>query len=179
VVVVGVDEGLFSADFRAPERLGQLLIQVSGRAGRGQRAGRVLLQTHHPQHPLLATLMAGGYSALAAELLAERRQLGYPPYAHWAVLRAEAPEEEDWKTFLGGVAELAAGLPEAVGVELLGPLPAPKPRRAGFLRGQLVLGAPQRPVLQRLLGRLSPLLHDLPGVRRVRWSLDVDPVDLY
>ncbi|MCK7592477.1 primosomal protein N' [Pseudomarimonas salicorniae] len=179
VVVVGVDEGLYSPDFRAAERLSQLLIQVAGRAGRAERRGRVLLQTHHPQHPLLATLLSGGYPAAASELLAERRLLGYPPAAHWALIRAEAQQDADWQGFLDQARTLLAEPALDAGVDLRGPLPAPKPRRAGFQRGQLLLAAGQRPALQRVLDATWRQLHSLPLARRVRWSLDVDPVDLF
>ena len=179
VVVVGVDEGLYSADYRAAERLAQLLIQVAGRAGRAERAGHVLLQTHHPQHPLLTTLLRGGYSAAAIELLAERRLLGYPPAAFWALLRAEAPDEPRWRSFLDEAAAALAEPAAAAGVALRGPLPAPKPRRAGFQRGQLLLAADSRSALQRVLDAGWQALYRLPSARRVRWSLDVDPIDLF
>jgi primosomal protein N' (replication factor Y) len=179
VVVVGVDEGLYSADYRAAERLAQLLIQVAGRAGRAKRAGRVLLQTHHPQHPLLTTLLRGGYSVAAAELLAERRLLGYPPAAAWALLRAEASDEARWRGFLDEAVAALAEPAAAAGVALRGPLPAPKPRRAGFQRGQLLLAAERRPALQRVLDAGWQTLYRLPSARRVRWSLDVDPIDLF
>jgi primosomal protein N' (replication factor Y) len=179
VVVVGVDEGLYSPDYRAAERLAQLLIQVAGRAGRAERPGRVLLQTHHPQHPLLTTLLRGGYPAAAADLLAERRLLGYPPTAFWALLRAEAPDEARWRSFLDQAAGALAEPAAAAGVALHGPLPAPKPRRAGFQRGQLLLAAQHRPALQRVLDAVWQDLYQLPSARRVRWSLDVDPIDLF
>ena len=179
VVVVGIDEGLYSPDFRAAERLAQLLIQVAGRAGRAQRRGQVLLQTHHPHHPLLSTLLHGGYPAAAADLLAERRLLGYPPAARWALLRAEAQQEADWLGFLGQARTLFEASAAAQGVDLRGPLPAPKPRRAGYQRGQLLLAASQRPPLQRVLDDCWQALHRLPLARRVRWSLDVDPIDLF
>lgn len=178
VVVVGIDEGLFSADFRASERLAQLLVQVGGRAGRGARPGRVLLQTHHPSHPLLTTLLTVGYAGFATDLLDERRVHGYPPAAHWALLRAEALDEAAWRDFLDAAVALFDGAGRE-GVDLLGPLPAPKPRRAGYQRGQLLLSARQRPALQRLLARAWADLFELPSARRVRWSLDVDPIDLY
>ena len=107
VAVVGVDEGLFSADFRAGERLAQLLIQVAGRAGRAELPGEVLLQTHHPEHPLLTTLLVGGYPAVAALALAEREAAGFPPFTHLAMLRAEALLEGDVQTFLREAARCA------------------------------------------------------------------------
>lgn len=176
VAVVGVDEGLFSADFRAGEKLSQLLIQVAGRAGRAELPGEVLLQTHHPDHPMLATLLAGGYPAVAALQLAEREAAQFPPYAHLALLRAEAPTEADMQTFLREAREQFALRDE---VFLNGPMPAPMARRAGMARGQLLLGAGQRAPLHAALHDWLPRLQALKSARRVRWSLDVDPTDLY
>ncbi len=176
VIVVGVDEGLFSADFRAGERLAQLLIQVAGRAGRAQWPGQVLLQTHHPEHPLLTTLLVGGYPAAAAQALAEREAAGFPPYAHLALLRAQAPLESDVKTFLQQAREQ---FDDTHAVEASAPMSAPMARRAGKARGQLLLTAAQRPVLQLALSDWISRLYELKSARKVRWSLDVDPMDLY
>jgi len=176
VVVVGIDEGLFSADFRAGEKLAQLLVQVAGRAGRAALPGEVLLQTHHPGHPLLATLLAGGYPAVAALALAEREAAGFPPYAHLAMLRAEALREGDVQAFL---AEAREALAVPAGVVATAPMPAPMARRAGRARGQLLLSAAQRPALQAALEPWIASLYALKSARRVRWSIDVDPVDLY
>ena len=177
VVVVGIDEGLFSADFRSPEKLAQLLVQVAGRAGRAARAGTVLLQTHHPQHPLLQTLVAAGYHAFADGELLQREAAVFPPFAHLALLRAEAKHAEPPLHFLQAAAGLLEG--RASGVELHGPLPAPMPRRAGYQRMQLLLASAERARLQRALSVLAPALYALPEARKVRWSLDVDPVELY
>ncbi len=178
VAVVGVDEGLYSADFRAGERLSQLLIQVAGRAGRAQLPGEVLLQTHHPEHPLLLTLLGGGYPAVAALELAQREAAGFPPYEFLALLRAEAPTEDAVTAFLHEAkdAALAAGVATVIAN---GPMPAPMARRAGRARGQLLLSAPQRPALQAALSAWVPAWYALKSARRVRWSLDVDPIDLY
>ncbi len=176
VAVVGVDEGLFSADFRAGEKLAQLLIQVAGRAGRAALPGEVLLQTHHPEHPLLQTLLAGGYPAVAALQLAEREAAQFPPFAPLALLRAEATKEGDMQAFLQ---DARACFPPGGDAWINGPMPAPMPRRAGKARGQLLVGAPRRAPLHAVLDAWLPQLHDLPGARRVRWSLDVDPMDLY
>jgi primosomal protein N' (replication factor Y) len=175
VVVVGVDEGLFSADFRAGEKLAQQLIQVAGRAGRAEKPGEVWLQTHHPDHPLLATLIAGGYRAFADGELAQREAAGFPPFAHLALLRAEAKRAEAVSAFLHAA---KAQFP-AAGIGLHGPMPAPMPRRAGFQRMQLLLSAPDRKALHAALDAAVPRLYELPEARKVRWSLDVDPVDLY
>ena len=187
VGVVGVDEGLYSADFRAGEKLAQLLIQVAGRAGRAELPGEVLLQTHHPDHPLLATLLVGGYPALAASELAQREAAGFPPYAHLALLRAEAPNEGDVqlflreaKTVLEPLSRRERGRGEGSNdIEIHGPMPAPMARRAGRARGQLMLSSPQRPALQAALAGWVPALYELKSARKVRWSIDVDPIDLY
>ncbi|MBY4598969.1 primosomal protein N' [bacterium BD-1] len=176
VAVVGVDEGLFSADFRAGEKLAQLLIQVAGRAGRAALPGEVLLQTHHPDHPLLGTLLNGGYPAVAALQLAEREAAGFPPYTHLAMLRAEAGTEAEVHGFLQ---EARAALDGREGLSVNGPMPAPMARRAGMARGQLLLEAAQRGPLHAALNAALPALHGLRSARRVRWSLDVDPTDLY
>jgi len=176
VVVVGIDEGLFSADFRAGEKLAQQLIQVAGRAGRARDPGEVWLQTHHPGHPLLETLVNGGYHPFAAAELNERQAAGFPPFAHLALLRAEAQQVEHANAFLLAARQLVG---DQVHVEAYGPMPAPMPRRAGYQRTQLLLSAAQRPALHALLDQVAPRLYALPEARKVRWSLDVDPVDLY
>jgi primosomal protein N' (replication factor Y) len=179
VAVVGIDEGLFSADFRAPEKLAQLLVQVAGRAGRAERTGEVLLQTHHPEHPLLHTLLNGGYAQFADEELALRQDTGFPPFAHMAMLRAEARDMHVADAFLA-VARGHLLATEAGGLLTThGPLPAPMPRRAGFQRAQLVVSAAGRPALHAALDAALPAIRDLPEARKVRWSLDVDPIDLY
>ncbi|WP_449446803.1 primosomal protein N' [Thermomonas brevis] len=175
VVVVGIDEGLFSADFRSGEKLAQLLVQVAGRAGRAHKPGEVLLQTHHPEHPLLQTLVTGGYHAFAGAELAMREAAGFPPFAHLALLRAEAKHAEPPMRFLHEAKEALHAFP----VDASGPLPAPMPRRAGYQRAQLILSAAQRRDLHAALDALVPVLHASPEARRVRWSLDVDPADLY
>jgi primosomal protein N' (replication factor Y) len=176
VVVVGIDEGLFSADFRASEKLAQQLIQVAGRAGRAERPGEVWLQTHHPDNALLHTLVNGGYHAFAEAELLQREAAGFPPFAHLALLRAEAKQVEQANEFLTAVRQL---IPADNGVERFGPMPAPMPRRAGFQRTQLLLSAEQRRPLHGLLDALMAQVYALPQARRVRWSLDVDPLDLY
>ncbi len=175
VAILDADGGLFSADFRASERMAQLLTQVSGRAGRGERPGSVLIQTHHPQHPLLRTLVRGGYDAFGAAALAERETAGLPPFAHQALLRAEAPARERVHAFLAAALDAA---PRVRGVSMLGPVPAPLERRAGRVRAQVLVEARDRAPLHRCLSRWLPRIEALPAARRVRWSLDVDPQEM-
>jgi len=175
VAVAGIDEGLFSADFRAGEKLAQLLVQVAGRAGRAERAGEVLLQTHHPEHPLLQVLVHGGYHAFAEAELAQREAAGFPPFAHLALLRAEGKHADPPMQFL----HAAKALLRDGEVAVQGPLPAPMPRRAGYQRAQLLLSSSSRPALHAALDAALPAIRDSKEARKVRWSLDVDPVDLY
>lgn len=179
VAVVGVDESLYSSDFRAHEKLAQLLIQVAGRAGRSQHAGDVLIQTHHPEHPLLAELLNGGYRHFAENALQERALAELPPYRAMALLRCESVHQDTAKAFLeqaeNGLAEIRAQL--NIQVHSSGALPAAMPRRAGRYRWQLVLTAEHRAALQSLLTNSSSAIHALPTARRVRWSIDVDPCD--
>ncbi len=176
VAIVSVDEGLHSVDFRASERLAQLVVQVAGRAGRARKPGRVLLQTHQPQHPLLRSLLAHGYTATARDLLAERRAIQLPPYSHQVLLRADAAERAHVDVFL---AAARAALPTDDELQIAGPMPAPMPMRAGRQRGQLLLETSRRAALHTMLRPWWLALHALPSARRVRWSLDVDPIDLY
>jgi primosomal protein N' (replication factor Y) len=177
VGIVSADQALYGTDFRAVERMGQVVTQVAGRAGRATRPGEVLMQTHEPDHPLLQALLGRGYAALAEELLTERKMAGLPPFAHLALLRAEALEAELPMRFLASVRALA--LETASAVRVFEPVPAPMERRAGRFRAQLLLQAATRGVLQQRLGEWVPKLERLPLARRVRWSLDVDPADLY
>jgi primosomal protein N' (replication factor Y) len=178
VVVLNADQGLFGTDFRASERLAQTIVQVAGRAGRAERPGEVLIQTEYPEHPLLTQLITGGYEAFAAAALEERRLARWPPFARIAVLRAEAAQRATPLAFLDLAREQATLLAGSE-VEILGPATAPMERRAGLFRAQLLLHAPSHAPLQRLLARWLPVIEDLPEARRVRWSIDVDPLELF
>ena len=178
VVVLNADQGLFGTDFRASERLAQTIVQVAGRAGRAGRPGEVLIQTEFPEHPLLRQLVDKGYDAFAVAALAERRQARWPPYARLAVLRAEASRRELPHAFLERALEVAPAR-DAVDVELLGPAWAPMERRAGHYRAQLLAHALTHAPLQRLLAGWLPAIEALPEARRVRWSIDVDPLELF
>jgi primosomal protein N' (replication factor Y) len=178
VVVLNADQGLFGTDFRASERLAQTIVQVAGRAGRAERAGEVLIQTEFPEHPLLAQLVTGGYDAFAEAALAERREAQWPPFTRIAVLRAEAAGRETPMAFLDLARDLAQECAVA-GIELLGPAAAPMERRAGHYRAQLLVHGANHSQLQRLFSRWLPLVEELPEARKVRWSLDVDPLELF
>ncbi|MDF3840863.1 primosomal protein N' [Pseudomonas citronellolis] len=181
VAILDADGGLFSADFRASERMAQQIVQVAGRAGRAEEPGRVLIQTHLADHPLLVQLTEQGYFAFADQALAERRAAGLPPFCHLALLRAEAHKPGQAEGFLEEACAEAERLQAQLGsdVELLGPVPAPMERRAGRFRAQLLLMSSARVPLHRLLSCWLPILESMPGGRQVRWSLDVDPIDLF
>jgi len=177
VGIVDADGGLFSADFRASEHLAQRILQVAGRAGRGDRPGEVLIQTHHPGHPFLRALLEDGYPAFAARALEERREAGLPPYGFAALLRAESADADAALAFLGEAGAAFAG-ERTDGLQVLGPAPSPMERRAGRHRAQLLLLSPGRPALHRALDRGLSALDGLRSARRVRWTLDVDPVEM-
>jgi primosomal protein N' (replication factor Y) len=178
VGILDADHGLFSTDFRASERMAQLIVQVAGRAGRHERPGEVIIQTCHPEHPLLQLLVRQGYPAFAQAALAERKAAHMPPATGMALLRAEAPAVDTAMSFL---AHVAARISTAANpaVETWGPVPATMERRAGRYRAQLVLQSDQRGELQRLLGNVVRQLETEKTARRVRWSVDVDPVDTF
>ena len=182
VAILDADGGLFSGDFRASERMAQLIVQVAGRAGRAEEPGKVIIQTHLADHPLLVQLTEQGYFAFAEQALSERRAAGLPPFAHLALLRAEAHKPGQAESFLDEACSAAERLLAEQGlhgIELLGPVPAPMERRAGRFRAQLLLQANARAPLHRLISAWLLVLEGLPSGRQVRWSLDVDPVDLY
>ena len=175
VVVIDADQGLYSADFRAAEHLGQQLIQVAGRAGRGERPGEVLLQTRHPENPLLHDLFGGSYATFATRLLEERRQAGWPPYAKLALLIAESADADAAWTVLKTIKrDLEPALDHRL--EIFGPAPALHPKQAGRWRLQLLLRAPTRADLQA--GCSCILKQHKPRTKRVRLSLDIDPYSL-
>ncbi len=178
VGILNVDQGLFGIDFRASERMAQLIIQVAGRAGRRDRSGHVVIQTHHPDHPLLQTLVRQGYPAFARAALAEREAARLPPASHIALVRAEAMEASLPAGFLEDVRQQIHEL-GAADVEVWGPVPSGMERRAGRYRAQLLLQSAQRGSLQRVLGNLVLQLEQTRAARKVRWSVDVDPADMF
>ncbi len=178
VALLDVDSGLFSIDFHAPEKLAQLVVQVAGRAGRADKPGKVILQTRQPDHPLLLTLIREGYGRFAQVALAERKAAALPPFSHQALLRVLATEPDSPLLFLQAVCDLVKPL-QAHGVKLLGPISAPMAKRAGRYHFQLLFQAGRRSDLRFLLDQLMPQIPRLKETRKVRWSLDIDPVDLY
>ncbi len=177
VGVVDADSRLFATDFRAAERFAQLIMQVAGRAGRGSRPGQVLVQTHHPEHPMLQNVLAHDYPTFARMALDEREAAGLPPFEALAVLRAESTQAETPTQFLAALRrDLKPGLPAEV--RLAGPVPATMERRAGKFRALLMLSAMRRSALARALHELLSLIDAAPLRNRVRWHLDIDPEEV-
>jgi len=187
VVVLGADSGLHSHDFRAPERLFATLLQVAGRAGRAEHPGEVLIQTRWPAHPLFAALRAQDYPSFAREELHQREAAHLPPFAHQALLCADAAATATALEFLalaktvllpcGSDGGLAANGLDTTAVRIAEPVPMPMARLAGRERAQLLLESSSRPTLQALLSRSLPALRALGSANsKVHWHLEVDPL---
>lgn len=178
VGIIDIDAGLFSCDFRASEKMAQLIVQVAGRAGREEKIGRVLIQTHHPEHPLLNTLIHSGYARFAQDALDERHEALLPPYQYQALLRVNAIDEAAVLEFLDQAQQCIQQIPRN-GIDLYGPVPAPMLKRAGRYRYQLLIQSANRKQRYQFLAQCLPMFEKLKSARKVRWSIDVDPQDLY
>lgn len=178
VGIVDADGGFFSNDFRALERMGQLLLQVGGRAGRAEKPGKILIQTHHPDHPLLHQLLHQSYHDFAVSLLKEREQAKLPPYFFFALFRAEGYDASHAEQFLQQIKMQINQYPNHH-IHVSDPIPAPMPRRAGRYRAQLLIQSQHRPMLQQFLKNLMPNIDKIPSKHRIRWSLDVDPSEMF
>jgi primosomal protein N' (replication factor Y) len=175
VGVVDTDSALFSPDFRAAERLFAQLMQVAGRAGRADKPGEVLIQTAFPDHVLFNALRRQDYAAFAATLLEERKLAQFPPYCFEALLRAEAGQFAQVRDFLQGAVAATRQIDSAVTV--YDPIQPQMARLNGMERAQLLIQADSRSQLQKFLGAWVVRVQALPLANRVRWSLDVDPLE--
>ena len=178
VGIVNADQGLFGTDFRSAERMAQAIVQVAGRAGREQRRGEVLIQTAFPGHDFWRALLDGGYPRLADAALTEREQTRWPPFSRLALLRAAAHKKGDAHQLLRIAADVLADF-TGDNLRLLGPVDAPMARRAGRYRAHLLLQSTDRRQLHRALSAVRSALENSNTARRTRWSIDVDPLDLY
>ena len=181
VALVDVDGALFSNDFRASERLGQLFTQVAGRAGRAEKKGQVVLQTFHPEHALLQELVNNGYGDFSRSALQERKMAQLPPFSYQALIRSEslnATQAENFLTIckqtINQIAEINQYSDRLL---VLGPIAASMERRAGKYRFQLLLQSEQRVLITKTLNIALAHFEKRPEGRKVRWSIDVDPVD--
>ncbi|MDO8860972.1 primosomal protein N' [Haliea sp. E1-2-M8] len=177
VAVIDADALLFSADFRGEERMAQLLTQVAGRAGRAGDAGRVLLQTHYPDHPVMLAMLRDSYAAQARRMLEQRQQSGMPPCGRLLLLRTDSADATTGEAFLGALRRKAQDRLPA-GCQLIGPLPSPLQRRAGKFRSQLLLAATDVRQAQQAARLLVAEATQLPARNGLNWSIDVDPLDL-
>jgi len=173
VVIINLDQALYSADFRALERMGQLMVQVAGRAGREQLPGEVILQTHYPQHESLLTLLTSGYESFARGIFTDRQAACMPPFSYQALLRSDAHQKDDVRSFLNQAKQCFPAGPAMI----YGPYPAMMERRSGRTRWYLLVQAEQRPALHRQLDEWVLKLHKIPSAHKVRWAIDVDPQD--
>lgn len=178
VAIVDADGGLFSVDFRAVERMAQLLIQVAGRAGRVHQAGEVIIQTCLPDHPLLTQIRQQNYPKLAEVLLTERAHCKLPPFAHMALIRASGNLPQLPEQLLSQVQQTLKTL-NIDDVQILGPVPAPMHRRQGHYRYQLLIQSSARKPLHHILSYSTSILEKSKLAKRVRWSLDVDPLEMF
>lgn len=180
VAILNADSGLFSADFRGMERTAQLILQVAGRAGRADHPGKVVMQTHHADHPTITSLVTEGYQAFAEQELSQRISARLPPSMHCAMLRAEASHQGMAERFLSKLrGQLEEDILQPQGVHWIGPLPSPMEKRAGLFRAQLVLQSRDRKALHQQLQSLIGAIESDANARKVRWSVDVDPVDMF
>ena len=185
VAALNPDGALFSADFRAPERLFALLMQAAGRAGRdanlsAQQPGAMWVQTFHPTHPLFEKLKQHDVAGFIEQQLLERQQAGLPPFSHQALLRAEARSQEAAQAFLQAAMTQAQSWPEVASgrVTIYPAIPMGMQRVANVERAQMLVESNARPVLQQLLSQWHPVLHHLRDAHRsvIRWAIDVDPL---
>jgi primosomal protein N' (replication factor Y) len=178
VGIINADQGLFSTDFRGGERLAQGLIQVAGRAGRERRQGEVIIQTAFAEHPFWQRLLGGGYGDVAEYSLLEREAAAWPPFTRLALIRAAAAQRDVPHRFLLEARDNAERM-AAPGVRLLGPVSAPMERRKGRYRAQLLIQSGSRQSLHAMLRELRVQLEQSRASRQVRWSIDVDPIELF
>lgn len=177
VGIIDLDAGLYSTDFRASEKTAQLIVQVAGRAGRASRPGHVLLQTRHPDHPLVLELRSGSYKRWAEQLLSERQALELPPYSHQAMIRAESSRADHAEQLLLALKQVVEDHGRK-GTIALGPAPAPLQKKGNRFRFQLLLQSAKRGALHVTLAALMTHLELAKPSRTTKWSVDVDPSDL-
>ncbi len=190
VALMDVDQSFYSVDFRAAEKMTQQVLQVGGRAGRGQDKGRVIIQTHQPEHPLLHSLISQDFSAMSGLMLDERKAIGYPPFSHLALIRSAGVKQNEAESFLGEAGSVLKRnilkksmlqknhMDKSNGAMILGPVPAPMEKRAGRYRFQLLLQSDTRETLHNLINASIAEISSLKSARRTRWSIDIDPIDM-
>jgi primosomal protein N' (replication factor Y) len=181
VALIDIDGALFSNDFRASEKLGQLFTQVAGRAGRAEKKGQVVLQTFHPEHHLLQELVNNGYGDFSRSALKERRMADLPPFSYQALIRAESLNATQAENFLTlckqTLNQIAQNNQFSDRLLVLGPIAASMEKRAGKYRFQLLVQSAQRVLVTKTLNIALTHFEKIPEGKKVRWSIDVDPID--
>ncbi|WP_423841589.1 primosomal protein N' [Actinobacillus equuli] len=181
VAIVNVDSALFSTDFRAEERLAQLYVQVAGRAGRAEKQGEVVLQTHYPEHPLLKTVLEQGYLAFAQEALKMRKVMGLPPFAAQVLLRATGKDNQQVVNLLQNLTAYFQQKSTKLGlqdIQILPPFSAPMAKKAGHYRWLLLIQHRSRGVLQQLIDQFDLDKANLGLQNNIRLTLDIDPQEI-
>ena len=179
VGILDVDQALFSTDYRAQERLAQQVLQVSGRAGRGDQKGRVVLQTSQPDHPMLMSLLSKGYYQVSQEILNERKLWNYPPFGAQALIRVSSDKQQAGNNFLNKLLKQLRYESDNFSddIDLLGPIPSPLAKRANRYRFQLLVSSQKRGELHSLIDRVLSILLQYRRTGGVRWVVDIDPMD--
>lgn len=176
VAIIDIDSALYSSDFRAIERMGQLITQVAGRAGRAELPGHVILQTQHPEHPCLTILLNQGYHALCEVLLEERKTSMLPPFSYQVLFKAASKYPSHALNFLSWIKAQNSMHVNKI-VKILGPIPSPIEKKADYFRAQLLLQANKRQYLQQACEIIINKIYKYHNLNKIRWSVDVDPLD--
>ena len=177
VAFINVDQGLFGSGYRSSERFAQQYYQASGRSGRRDKKGLVLLQTYNPENDSLKALLNDSYRAFYEKNKEDRRRLGWPPYAYSILVRAESPDKSNVFTFLDAIAGFIEKSQDQKMIDMLGPIQSPIGKIRGKIRGQLMLKSKNRKKLHEMGGRLLSFVDTKRVGTKVKWSIDVDPTD--
>lgn len=175
VGVLDADSLLMSPDFRGEERLAQLLTQVGGRAGRAQKPGEVIIQTRHPEHPIMTAVLEKDWPSLSAQLLSSREAQGLPPNGALAALRCDSANPESGIAFLLAILQAYRAASQDPSTRLVGPLSAPMARRAGLYRSHIVIAGPQRLKVHASVKALVAIASGQRLPKGLRWFVDIDP----
>lgn len=174
VVIMNIDQSLYSPRLKAFEQLAQQLIQVSGRSGRGEVKGEVILQTSYPDNENLSCLINHGYEEWMKQLLKTRKNLSLPPYKNWGVIQAKSKKYEDAENFLYNIKKI---LNKDSNVEIYGPMPSIMQKKANLFNLNLIVQAENKKKLNYIFSDCIPLIKNIPYSNKIRWSIDIDPID--
>ncbi|KIE64085.1 primosomal protein N' [Candidatus Riesia pediculischaeffi] len=177
VALIDIDGVFFSNDYRASEKFAQLFTQVSGRAGRSLKKGKVILQTHHPNHPVLSSLIKKGYIEFALEILKERKESLLPPYSSHIIIRSRDRNGSNSLNFLTEVRKIILKHMDNTNLYLSNPIPSTIPKKKGFFRWFLLIQHSSKIFLNIMLSKMIKKIQNIPEGKNVRWNIDVDPIE--